>query len=262
MSVGSLIGSPLAKGLFQRAILESGTGTSLTQSSTDAEARGVRFATAAGIDGADATSLARMRALPADSVLAAMVRAQGNPGSPIFFPSVDGWVLPRPVDSAIVRGEANLVPIVVGSNRDEPEVIFGAPARALARLMTAAGKPAYLYLYTRVGDDSVSQRIGAYHSSEITFVFGRPAPLQAVAGHTSYDAALADAMSSYWVAFAASADPNGPPAAGKLPIWPKYDPKTNATMVLGPQLVVRTDIRRAQYDSLDAIARTQGQIRP
>src|SRR5690349_4926996 len=118
MSVGTLIGSPLAKGLFQRAILESGTGTTLMQRRTDAEALGVKFATALGVTGTDAAAAAQLRALPADSVLAAAVRIQPNRGSPVFFPSIDGRVLPQPVDSAITLGKANVVPVIVGSNRD------------------------------------------------------------------------------------------------------------------------------------------------
>lgn len=262
MSVGSLIGSPLAKGLFQRAIMQSGTGTTLTQSRAEGEAHGVKLAEAAGVVGTDATALARLRALPADFILAAAVKMQPDSQTPILWPAIDGWVLPHPVDSAIVLGVGTLPPILVGSNRDEPEETFGAPSRSLARLVSARGVPAYVYLFTRVGDDSVSRRGGAYHGSEITFVFGRPQPLAAFMGHASYDSILADAMSSYWVAFATSADPNGPPSAGKLPHWPRYDPATDATMELGPQLVVRKLLRRATYDSLDAAARVQGQIRP
>jgi para-nitrobenzyl esterase len=262
MSVGSLIGSPLAKGLFQRAIMQSGTGTTQTESRAEAEARGVKIAEAAGVHGTDAAALAKLRAVPAESVLAAAVSMQLDLQTPILSPAVDGWVLPHPVDSAIVLGLANVVPIIVGSNRDEPEEIYGAPTRSLARLVTARGVPAYVYLFTRVGDDSVSRRGGAYHGSEITFVFGRPQPLATFMGHASYDATLADAMSSYWVAFATSGDPNGLPSTGKLPHWPRYDRATDATMELGEQLVARTMLRRAAYDSLDAAARVRGQIRP
>lgn len=262
MSVGALIGSPLAKGLFHRAILESGTGTVLLQTRADAEAIGTRVATALGVTGTGASTASQLRAVPAESVLAVAVRLAPNRGSPIVFPSVDGRVLPHPVDSAISLGTANVVPVIVGSNRDESQDVFGAPSRSFARLVSARGAKAYVYLYTRVGDDSVSRRAGAYHSSEITFVFGRPQPLAASAGHTAYDATLADAMSDYWVAFAASADPNGAPAAGKLPRWPVYDAATDAYMELGPQLVAKRDLRRAAYDSLDAIGRSRGQIRP
>ena len=262
MSVGSLIGSPLAKGLFQRAILESGTGTVGSQSRSVAEGIGAKIASALGITGADAAAAARLRAVPAESLLAVAVRQQPNRGSPILFPAIDGWVLPRPVDSSLASGSANVVPVIVGSNADEPQDFFGAPSRSFARLITAKGAPAYVYLYTRVGDDSLSRRMGAYHSSEITFVFGRPKPLQAVAGHTSYDATLADAMSDFWVAFATSGDPNGPPAAGKWARWPVYDPKTDTYMELGPQIVAKRDLRRTMWDSLDVVARARGQVRP
>ena len=262
MSVGSLIGSPLAKGLFQRAILESGTGTVGSQTRAVAESIGLRIATTLGVSGADVSAAARLRAVLADSVLAAAVRVAPNRGSPILFPAIDGWVLPHPVDSAFMSGSANVVPVIVGSNGDESQSFFGAPSRSFARLITARGSRAYLYLYTRVGDDSLSRRMGAYHSSEITFVFGRPAPLQAVAGHTNYDATLADAMSDYWAAFAASGDPNGAPAAGKWPRWPVYDPAADTYMELGPQIVAKRDLRRVAFDSLDAIGRSQGRVRP
>jgi para-nitrobenzyl esterase len=262
MSVGALIGSPLAKRLFHRAILESGTGTRLMQSRKDAEAVGLKLAATLGVTGTDAGTAARLRAVPADSLLAAAVRIQPNRGSPVFFPAIDGRVLPRPVDSTIASGSANVVPIIVGSNRDESMEVFGAPSRSLARLLTARGGRAYVYLYTRVGDDSVSRRMGAYHSSEITFVFGRPRPLQPVAGHTAYDSTLADAMSDYWVAFATSADPNAAPAALKWPKWPAYDPTSDAYMELGPEIAAKRDLRRALYDSLDALGRARGEIRP
>jgi para-nitrobenzyl esterase len=161
-----------------------------------------------------------------------------------------------------VSGAANVVPVIVGSNRDEPQEVFGAPSRSLARLITARGGRAYVYLYTRVGDDSVSRRMGAYHSSEITFVFGRPRPLQPIAGHTAYDSTLADAMSDYWVAFATSGEPNAAPAAGKWPRWPVYDAATDAYMELGPEVIPKREFRRAQYDSLDAVGRSRGQVRP
>jgi carboxylesterase type B len=69
-------------------------------------------------------------------------------------------------------------------------------------------------------------------------------------------------MSDYWVAFAASADPNAAPAAGKWPKWPVYDPTTDAYMELGQEIVAKRDLRRTVYDSLDATARARGEIRP
>jgi len=263
MSVGSLVGSPLAKGLFARAILESGTGTGGFVARADsAQAVGVRVASALGITGTDASAAARLRALPADSILAATVRVAGNIGTPIFWPVVDGWVLPRSVDSSLATGQGNVVPVIVGSNADEPQSVFGAPSRAFARLITARGKPAYLYQFSRVAEDSINARRGAYHSAEIVFVFGRSHPLDPGAGSTPYDSTLADAMSDYWVAFATSGDPNGPPTAGKWPRWPVYDPATDAYLELGKQIVAKRDIRKALYDSLDVQARSRGEVRP
>ena len=262
MSVGTLIGSPLAKGLFQRAVLESGTGTALIARTPAAEATGEKLAAAVGVSGSDAAAAVRLRAVRADSIVGAAVRIAPNPGSPMFWPVIDGYVLPHAVDSAIVQGTANLVPVIVGSNRDEPHEIFGGPARALARMMSAKGVPTYLYVFSRAGEDSASQRAGAYHSAEITFVFGRPVPLSPFAGHTSYDARLADAMSDYWVAFATNADPNGAPAAGKWPRWPEFSAANDAYLELGSEIVAKAEYRRAMYDSLDVQARQGGQIRP
>jgi para-nitrobenzyl esterase len=117
-------------------------------------------------------------------------------------------------------------------------------------------------MFSRVGDDSANRARGAYHSAEITFVFGRPHPLQPSAGSTPYDSTLAEAMSNYWVAFATSGDPNGPPTAGKLPRWPRYNAATDALLEIGPEIAPRTMIKRAAYDSLDAIARSRGRLRP
>jgi para-nitrobenzyl esterase len=262
MSVGSLIASPLAKGLFARAILESGTGVGHGVVPSDtARAIGIQFAESLHVRGVGAEAASRLRALSADSVLAASLHL-GPAGAPMFWPVVDGWVLPHDADSAIASGAANLVPVIAGTNRDEGDEWMGAPTRTFARLMSARGAPTYLYIFSRVGDDSVNRKRGAYHSAEITFVFGRPHPLQPSAGTTPYDSTVAEALSDYWVAFATGGDPNGPPTAGKWPQWPRYSAATDALLEIGPEIAPRTLFKRASYDSLDAVARLQGHIRP
>jgi len=261
MSVGSLIASPLAKGLFQRAILESGTGVfiGLTPRET-AQSAALQLAESLHVRGTGAEAARRLRALSPDTILKAFVHRP--PNAPQFAPVIDGWALPHAVDSTLMSGAANLVPVIAGSNRDEPDEWMGAPTRTFARLVSARGAPTYLYVFSRVGEDSANRARGAYHSAEITFVFGRPHPILTNAGSTPYDATLADAMSDYWVAFATSGDPNGPPAAGKWPRWPRYDPATDALLEFGPEIAPRTMVKRAVYDSLDAIARSRGQVRP
>jgi para-nitrobenzyl esterase len=261
-SVGSLIASPLAKGLFQRAILESGTGVGLGIAPRDtAQAIALKFAESLRVRGVGTDAATRLRALNPDTLLAASLHL-GSPGEPRFFPSVDGWVLPHAVDSTMASGAANLVPVIAGTNRDEGDEWMGAPTRSFARLMSARGVPTYVYIFSRVGDDSLNRKRGAYHSAEITFVFGRPRPLQPSAGSTAYDSTVANAMSDYWVAFATSGDPNTPPAAGKWPRWPRYESATDALLEIGPEIAPRTMVKRAVYDSLDAVARSHGRIRP
>jgi para-nitrobenzyl esterase len=261
MSVGSLIASPLAKGLFQRAILESGTGVVGVMSRDTARAIALQFAESlrARGDGADAAK--RLRALSPDTVLAASLHL-GQPAEPRFFPAVDGWVLPRPVDSALALGAANIVPVIAGTNRDEGDERMGAPTRTFARLVSARGAPTYVYVFSRVGEDSANRQRGAYHSAEITFVFGRPHPLQPSAGSTPYDSTVAEAMSDYWVSFATTGDPNSGPSAGKWPQWPRYNAATDALLEIGPEIAARALVKRAVYDSLDALARSHGRLRP
>src|SRR5436190_2954979 len=68
LSVGSLIASPLAKGLFQRAILESGTGVGVGIVSRDtAQAVALRFAESLGILGTGAEVASQLRALSPDT---------------------------------------------------------------------------------------------------------------------------------------------------------------------------------------------------
>ncbi|HEX6626610.1 MAG TPA: carboxylesterase family protein [Gemmatimonadaceae bacterium] len=263
MSVGSLIASPLAKGLFQRAILESGTGVSGIgmQSSDTARAIALRFADSVKVSGTGAEAARQLRALDATMLLNASLHI-GPQYSPQFFPVIEGWVLPHAVDSALLTGKANLVPVIVGTNRDEGDEWMGAPSRAFARLTSARGVPTYLYIFSRVGEDSANRARGAYHSAEITFVFGRPHPILVSAGATPYDSTVAEAMSDYWVAFAASGDPNGPPTAGKWPTWPRYSAATDALLEIGPNIGARTLVKRAVYDSLDALARLRDRLRP
>ncbi|MGH7652774.1 MAG: carboxylesterase/lipase family protein [Gemmatimonadaceae bacterium] len=262
MSVGSLIASPLAKGLFQHAILESGTGVGIGILSRDtAQALATRFADSLGVRGAGADAARELRAVDAKKVLDASLHV-GPPNQPAFWPVVDGWVLPHPVDSTLLSGAANFVPTIVGTNRDEGDDWMAAPSRAFARLVSAHGTPTYMYMFSRVGDDSANQKRGAYHSAEITFVFGRPHPIEPSAGTTAYDPTVADAMSDYWVAFATSGDPNGPPTTGKWPVWPRYNAATDALLEIGPTIAARTMVKRAVYDSLDAAARSRGAIRP
>jgi para-nitrobenzyl esterase len=123
-SVCALVASPLAKGLFHRAIGQSGGCFAPMQhlnaernGQPPAEQAGEKLAAALGCD-KDGDPLAAMRAKTADEVLAgAAGRAQAN---------VDGWVFPDEIANIYAAGKQNLVPVIVGSNADEATAFAGA----------------------------------------------------------------------------------------------------------------------------------------
>ena len=115
--------------------------------------------------------------------------------------------------------------------------------RYLAKGNIAQGAPTYLYHFTRV-PPSKSQTIGAFHASEIFFVFGSHSPL---AGLSEEDAALTEAMGLYWTNFAKTGDPNG---AG-LPEWPLYDAAQDQWMTFNPELEVKSNIRSEKLDIME-----------
>lgn len=111
--VAQLIGSPAAKGMFVRAITQSGSawGTRAAPvAPAVADAGGVKFAAAAG-----AADLAALRAMPADQIVAAAERFSAN-----RFPIVqDGKVLVNSVFEAQAAPGFNDTPILSGYNADE-----------------------------------------------------------------------------------------------------------------------------------------------
>jgi para-nitrobenzyl esterase len=113
MSVAVLQASPLARGLFHRAVGMSGSalgnsGVGGAQALAAAEQGGLQLQAALKLP-----SLAAMRQLPADRILA----AQGEVGR--YGPLVDGWLLPEDPVAIFAAGKQNDVPVMVGYTRDE-----------------------------------------------------------------------------------------------------------------------------------------------
>jgi para-nitrobenzyl esterase len=109
LSTFSNLVSPGAKGLFQRAIVESGAYRLNLPSLATAEAQGTAFATAEGCTDQTAACL---RALSVQQVL-----AHENPAG--YVTNLDGRALPRSIDTALATGQFNQVPLMNGSNHDE-----------------------------------------------------------------------------------------------------------------------------------------------
>lgn len=115
-SVHLLSISPLARGLFQRAIAESGsrafTDPGVPRSPmalkklADAEQEGLRFAEDLG-----AKTLKQLRAMTWEQLSAKK--------SPLMRPVLDGWVIPEGYADAYAHGSLNDVPFLTGCNADE-----------------------------------------------------------------------------------------------------------------------------------------------
>jgi para-nitrobenzyl esterase len=126
-SVSALVASPLAKGLFVRAICESGTvfnPSSKMATLAEGEAQGVALATQLG-----KTTIDELRSLPAGEIMASLK------AHPLHFSLVvDGHVFPQDPTATYMSGAQNRVPLLVGWNRDEGRnAFFGKEIPTLAR---------------------------------------------------------------------------------------------------------------------------------
>ncbi|HTU33937.1 MAG TPA: carboxylesterase/lipase family protein [Candidatus Acidoferrum sp.] len=295
-SVSGLIASPMARGLFERAIGESGAFLGkgpATKSLADSEADGEKFAESIG-----AGSLEALRALPASQLLADVMK--DNPFR--FWPNVDGRFFPEDPHEVYATGRQAHVPLLAGWNRDEgnyqmffrktdPTVanyverarqMFGDKAAEFLKLYPAGtegemersagdfagdqfiafGTWKWIEMQRTTGestvyryefDDALPQSAGhpsqgAYHSSEIEFVF-EALPSKNLPWRAG-DEKLSDLMSSYWTNFAKTGDPNGP----GLPHWPVYSPTRFDVMHLSFQPAAEPDAHRARYEFLDKLA--------
>jgi para-nitrobenzyl esterase len=299
-AVNALMASPLAKGLFQRAIGESGGLFSPMKTLADAEKEGEKLGRSLAPDStqkksekpeapAQQDTLKALRAMKADELLKAS-------DSETARTIVDGWVLPQGVAATFAQGKQNDVPLIVGYNADEGttlapqgvnmkalmfiggvhqrygsqadallkiypaasdeqavssfysayrDQVFGWEMRTWARMATKTGhQPAYMYYFNRRPPGPQSARLRAFHASEIAYVFGTfvwPFPWE------DTDKKLSDAMTTYWVNFAATGNPNG----ASLTRWPVYTAKDDQVLEFGNQIAVRSEINKTGLDFFD-----------
>ena len=271
MSVNCLVASPLAKGLFSKAIAQSGASFGRPMSSLQqAEESGLKVMQTLGT-----TSLAAMRALSAEEILK---KAQGGMRGPV----VDGYVLPQSVPQLFAARKQNDVALLTGWNEDEGMAMgkpktadeyrqqaekqygsnataylqhypgrtdteaaraqidvsrdqtFGAPNYAWANLQAGQGKPVYVYRFTRkLPALGQYAHYGAFHTGEVAYTYDNLKFIdRTLRPLNKTDDELARVMSSYWANFIKTGNPNGP----GLPQWPTYTTGRKSIIALGADI--------------------------
>jgi para-nitrobenzyl esterase len=274
ISVFNLLVAPAARGLFERAIIESGGGWFPPPPDLEsAEKRGREVAAAAGAP-AGAT-LAQLRQLSA----AALARVSGE-----FLAPSDPRLVSESPTVAVAAGRCAHVPLIIGVTDGEDSLINRAIKKAVATVKsdtvaklsklygvpldremaarlefrdgigTAPARwvaahwpaPAYLYRFTHLTESYRPARQRAPHGAELFYVFqtlGRE-PDEA-SSPASDDEGMASEVHARWVAFARTSRPDPP---GMTP-WPAYSAGSDPWMVFGQDRAdVEHHVLQAQLD--------------
>jgi para-nitrobenzyl esterase len=286
MSVNCLVASPLAKGLFHRAIAQSGGMLSnrLSTSLSDAEKMGETLQ-----KNANANSLAELRQKSAEEILKISQSSGLRMGV-----ALDGFVLPKDINKQFKEGKHNDVPLMMGwvtgdgglmggqalsaekfkqqvtekygekaqkylkifpANTDEEAKItqtklslFSFAAMPANLWATYNRSPSFIYEVSHVPTDKPDfPNYGAFHTSEVPYALHTlhtwKRPWQ------EHDLAVEKLMSSYWINFIKTGNPNGK----DLPEWKKYDKKEGVIMEIDKQTVSKTGMFKKEFDLLEGL---------
>ena len=256
LDILALMTAARARGLFHKAVVQSGGGWLPATPLKTAEERGTAAAAALGLSNPDAETL---RSVP----VASLTAIEGA-----FGPVVDGRLLKRDPISAFARGEFADIPLMIGVNSGEDSLLnyggglkrFGKmikPNAALARLYPQANgdeetlirlgfrdfgfaaparwiaarprrSSAWLYAFDYVEEARRETMARAAHAAEIFHVFEtldqRP---DGAPEATNKDRAIAAAMHARWVSFAKTGSPGND--------WPAYSATDDAWRVFDDQ---------------------------
>ncbi len=257
--VAVLMASPLAGGLFHRAILESTwnppngaiTGASLKYMESIGEKLFARLGVAK-----EADPLKAARALPVNTILEtnlALCRDE-KVIIGIWDEAVDGWLLPDNPMSIFRAGKHHTVPFIAGGNLGElTDGLFILPNMIPIYMDMFSGASrtktkAYAYIFNRVPEGrKKAGTLNAPHGMELYYVFGdydntsgwwnRPVPTRTTGNAapppapvmppdpelSDVDKKMSEAMMAMWAQFAKTGDPN----VKGLAEWPIYESSTD-----------------------------------
>ena len=131
------------------------------------------------------------------------------------------------------------------------------PARFVAKQMTAAGQPAWLYRFGYVAESLRPKASGAEHSTELPFLFGT-LDVRYVAAATSKDRTMADIFMGYIATFAKSGNPN----RSGLPSWPRYDAANSELMMFTADggAIMQADPWKSRRDLIERAVEAQAAL--
>jgi len=262
MSVNCLVATPLAKGLFNKAIAESGANFTRGNTSKDqAVEASDKYALLFG-----KSTLEEMRKIPAEELLKKTAGIRG-----IY---VDRIVLPEHVLDIFLNKNENKVTLLTGWNQDEGismgkpkdaasftnemkvqykanaekllnfypgrsdqeaaasqknlarDMTFGMQNFAWSNIAVKNGSKVFVYRFKKlVPEDKVGSKYSAFHTGEVPYAYNN---LKFVnRPFTNADHALAKTMSQYWINFIKTGNPNG----NQLPSWPLYTKEGKNIMI-------------------------------
>jgi para-nitrobenzyl esterase len=229
---------------------------------------GSNFAESVGVRGDGPQALGALRALPADTIIGGlssstyvdgpiidnrvviaipqlMLRRGAMAKVPIMIgstaqdlvailpPSPDNPLSYFGADSdkarAVYNPDGKLDPAQVRSVVGE-DMTMHEPARFVAKQMTKAGMPVWLYRFGYVAETMRSRQAAALHASEIPFLFNTLEKTSYSEDVTEKDRTAANDFNRYVVNFAKSGQPNGQ----GLPKWPRFDALRSELMAFTP----------------------------
>ena len=285
-SVLNLCASPLARGYFRRGIVQSGGFARASDRKTEEEAglsfaKRVGVDSIAGLRAKPAEEIQRIAIPPPDGKSANVSRfgpyvdgyfltaaplevfRAGNENTHSLLTGSlanEGTTLvPTPVTEAELKSR---IEARYGTRSDEYFKIYpvhsdgeawqasidavrdNMASTALEIARDENSHPTYVYYFDRRPPGRDSDRYGAYHSAELVYVFNNLDSVKRPWAET--DRKLADMMSSYWVNFATTGDPNG---AG-LPHWPAFGTTPDRGLELGTQVKPATLPPTERLDAL------------